>query len=171
MLQKTPVAIPPTVNGLFHIAHHQVESPYRYGFLDQRFEIFPLETAGILELIEQKMLVTITDFFIDKRRLIIFYQLAQQLLRRKGGGRVAALEILFGTPALSSLIREGKTHQIAGLIGQGRSQGMVGMDDSLRSLVERDVIEPHAALEKALEKDEMRKWLKERGAALPDDAE
>jgi len=38
-------------------------------------------------------------------------------------------------------------------------------------LVERDAIEPHVALEKALEKDEMRKWLKERGAALPDDAE
>ncbi len=97
--------------------------------------------------------------------------LAQQLLRRKGGGRVAALEILFGTPALSSLIREGKTHQIAGLIGQGKSQGMIAMDDSLRSLVERDVIEPHAALEKALEKDEMRKWLKERGASLPDEGE
>lgn len=95
--------------------------------------------------------------------------LAQQLLRRKKGGRVAALEILFGTPALSSLIREGKTHQIAGLIMQGRAQGMVSMDESLRKLVEDDVIEPHAALEKALQKDEMRTWLKERGAEVPDD--
>jgi twitching motility protein PilT len=97
--------------------------------------------------------------------------LAQQLLRRKGGGRVAALEVLLGTPALSALIREGKTHQIPGLIGQGKGMGMIAMDESLRRLVERDAIEPHAALEKALEKDEMRKWLKERGAALPDDAE
>jgi twitching motility protein PilT len=95
--------------------------------------------------------------------------LAQQLLRRKGGGRVAALEILFGTPALSSLIREGKTHQIPGLLSQGKAHGMRAMDDSLRGLVEKDSIEPHSALEKALDKDEMRKWLKERGAALPDE--
>jgi twitching motility protein PilT len=97
--------------------------------------------------------------------------LAQQLLRRKGGGRVAALEVMYGTPALASLIREGKTHQVAGLISQGKALGMIAMDDSLHSLVERDLIDPHAALEKALDKDEMRKWLKERGAALPDDGE
>ena len=95
--------------------------------------------------------------------------LAQQLLRRKGGGRCAAIEIMFGSSALSSLIREGKTHQITGLISQGKSQGMIAMDDSLRKLVERDSIEPHAALEKALDKDEMRKWLKARGATLAED--
>lgn len=97
--------------------------------------------------------------------------LAQQLLRRKGGGRVAALEVLFGTPALSSLIREGKTHQVPGLLQQGKALGMIAMDDSLRGLVERDLVEPHAALEKALDKDEMRKWLKARGAELPDEGE
>jgi twitching motility protein PilT len=95
--------------------------------------------------------------------------LSQQLLRRKKGGRAAALEILYGTSALSALIREGKTHQIPGLIGQGRSQGMIAMDDSLRALVERDVIEARAALEKALDKDEMRKWLAERGTVVADD--
>ena len=92
--------------------------------------------------------------------------LAQQLLRRIGGGRAAAIEILFGTPALSSLIREGKTHLISGLITQGRSAGMLSMDDSLRSLVVGQSIEPSAALEKALEKDDMRKWLKERGVEV-----
>lgn len=95
--------------------------------------------------------------------------LAQQLLRRKKGGRAAALEILFGSTALGSLVREGKTHQVPGLILQGKSQGMVSMDDSLRALVVGDVIEPHAALEKAPDKDEMRKWLKERGAAVAEE--
>jgi twitching motility protein PilT len=95
--------------------------------------------------------------------------LAQQLLRRKKGGRVAAIEVMFGSPTLSSLIREGKTHQISGYIGQGRSKGMVNMDDSLRKLVKDELIDPSAALEKALEKDEMRKWLKERSAELPED--
>jgi twitching motility protein PilT len=97
--------------------------------------------------------------------------LSQQLLRRKKGGRCAAIEVMFGSPSLSSLIREGKTHQIAGYIGQGRARGMVGMDDSLRRLLAEDLIEAPAALEKALDKDEMRKWLKERGAELPEDAD
>ena len=97
--------------------------------------------------------------------------LAQQLLRKKGGGRVAAIEVLFGTPAISSLIREGKTHQISGAIRQGKTLGMIAMDDSLKDLVRRDIIEPHAALEKALDKDEMRKWLKDQGAELPEGEE
>ncbi len=97
--------------------------------------------------------------------------LAQQLLRRKGGGRVAAVEVMFGTPSLSSLIREGKTHQIPGFIGQNKKRGMIPMDISLRDLVERDLVEPEAALEKSLDKDEMRKWLKERGVDVADDEE
>ena len=95
--------------------------------------------------------------------------LAQQLLRRKKGGRVAALEILYGSSALASMIRDGKSHQISGLISTGKSQGMITMDDSLRKLVNEDVIEPQAALEKSLDKDEMRKWLKERGVEVADD--
>jgi len=97
--------------------------------------------------------------------------LAQQLLRRKSGGRVAAIEVLFGTPALSAVIREGKTHQIAGLIMQGKALGMIAMDDSLRSLVDRGIIESRAALEKAIDKDEMRKWLVARGETVEDEGE
>lgn len=97
--------------------------------------------------------------------------LAQQLLRRKKGGRVAAIEVLFHTPALSALIREGKTHQIPGVISQGKTRGMVSMDDSLQRLVEEDVIEPQAAIEKALDKDEMKKWMLARGieVTVPDE--
>jgi len=95
--------------------------------------------------------------------------LAQQLLRRNGGGRVAAVEVLFHTPALSSLIREGKTHQISGLIGQNKARGMIGMDDSLKALVLEEVIEPSAALEKALDKDYMRDWLAEQGHDVPEE--
>src|SRR5262245_64830894 len=45
---------------------------------------------------------------------------AQTLLKRKGGGRVAALEILVVTPAVSNLIREGKTFQIPSLMQTGK---------------------------------------------------
>ena len=95
--------------------------------------------------------------------------LSQQLLRRNGGGRVAAVEVLFHTPALSSLVREGKTHQISGFIGQNKARGMIGMDASLKSLVCEEVIEPSAALEKALDKDYMRDWLAEQGHDVPED--
>lgn len=96
--------------------------------------------------------------------------ISQQLLRRKKGGRVAALEVMFGSSQLSSLVREGKTHQIPGYIQAGKGLGMVTMDNSLRRLVDDQVIDPAAALEKAIDKDEMRRWLKERGAELEEEA-
>ena len=86
-----------------------------------------------------------------------------RLIRRRLGS-----EVLLVNQAVASNIREGKTHQINGLIQQGRSQGMIAMDDSLKALVEAGTIEPHAALEKAIDKDEMRKWLKDRGDAVPE---
>jgi len=97
--------------------------------------------------------------------------LAQQLLRRQKGGRVAAIEVMFGSPTLASLIREGKTHQIAGYIQTGKSKGMVQMDTSLKKLVLSEVITAEAALEKALEKDEMRNWMKEQGVEVPEEEE
>ena len=96
---------------------------------------------------------------------------AQQLLPRKGGGRVAAVELLLNTPALGSAIREGKSHQIPDVINGGRRMGMIAMDESLRHLVELDQVEPGDALEKALDKDSMRRWLTERGSDLPADVE
>ncbi|MEZ4390105.1 MAG: ATPase, T2SS/T4P/T4SS family [Polyangiales bacterium] len=93
---------------------------------------------------------------------------AQQLLRKKGGGRCAAVEILFANPAMSSLLRDGKTHQIGGLIKLGKKAGMIAMDDALRKLADDGLIEGTAALEKAIDKDEMRKWLRERGETVPD---
>ncbi len=89
--------------------------------------------------------------------------LSQQLLRRKGGGRCAAVEILFATPALGSLIREGKSHQIGGLIQMGRRLGMIGMDDALKQLIQRDLITVEAGLEKSLDKDMFKEWLKAQG--------
>ncbi len=94
---------------------------------------------------------------------------AQQLLPRIGGGRVAAVEILLATPALASSIREGKSHLIPDVISSGKKLGMIAMDESLRNLVAGGVIEPSEALEKALAKDAMREWLGARGEELPED--
>jgi twitching motility protein PilT len=78
---------------------------------------------------------------------------AQQLLRKKGGkGRVAAHEIMVGTPAVSNLIREGKTYQIPSIIQTGKKDGMVQMDQSILALVMSGVVEGTEAYAKALDK-------------------
>jgi len=77
---------------------------------------------------------------------------AQTLLPKKGGGRVAALEVLIVTPAISNLIREGKTFQIASAMQTGRAQGMVMLNDALFDLVHKGIVEPRDAYLKAVEK-------------------
>ncbi len=78
---------------------------------------------------------------------------AQQLLRTKDGkGRCAANEILIGSSALSSSIREGKISQINSLIQTGSSIGMQTMDQHLMQLVKEGRISPQAAYEKAIDK-------------------
>ena len=79
---------------------------------------------------------------------------AQQLLpKADDAGRVAAHEILLGSGALTSLIREGKTQQIGGYIQTGVAEGMQPMDMALEKLVRAGTVTPQAALEKALDKD------------------
>ncbi len=77
---------------------------------------------------------------------------AQTLLPKIGGGRVAALEILIITPAISNLIREGKTFQIASAMQTGKSHGMMLLNDSLYDLVEKKIVEPRDAYLKAVPK-------------------
>ncbi len=78
--------------------------------------------------------------------------IAQQLLKKKGGGRCAANEILIGSPALASMIREGKITQISSLIQTGTGVGMQTMDQHLMQLIDEDKITPEAAYEKAIDK-------------------
>ncbi|BBO83720.1 twitching motility protein PilT [Desulfosarcina ovata subsp. sediminis] len=79
--------------------------------------------------------------------------IAQQLLRTADGkGRCAANEILIGSSALASMIREGKITQIESLIQTGTKSGMQTMDQHLAQLVEEEKITREAAYEKAINK-------------------
>jgi len=69
--------------------------------------------------------------------------------RADGQGRVAAREILVMTPAISNLIREGKTHMIYGAIDTGAKYGMVPMDKALADLVKQGLITADEALTRA----------------------
>ncbi len=77
---------------------------------------------------------------------------AQQLIPRLGGGRVAAIEILFSSNAIGNMIREGKTPQITSAIQTGSKDGMIDMDTSIRRLYEENKISARAALDKAIDK-------------------
>ena len=79
--------------------------------------------------------------------------IAQTLCKKKGGGRVAALEVLIANSAVSSLIREGKTHQITSTMQMGGKQGMRLLNDSLAELVHTGQVEPDEAYIKAVDKD------------------
>jgi twitching motility protein PilT len=89
---------------------------------------------------------------------------AQTLLKKKGGGRVAALEILVVTPAVANLIREGKTFQIPSLMQTGKSLGMQTLNETLADLVKNDIVEPEEAYARAPHKKEFGIILTKLGA-------
>jgi twitching motility protein PilT len=74
---------------------------------------------------------------------------SQTLLKKIGGGRVAAHEIMIGTPAIRNLIREDKIAQMYSSIQTGANVGMQTLDQCLKTLVEKRVITRELAREKA----------------------
>ncbi|MDX2169113.1 MAG: type IV pilus twitching motility protein PilT [Deltaproteobacteria bacterium] len=71
--------------------------------------------------------------------------ITQTLLKKRAGGRIAALEILIGTPAVRNLIREGKIHQIPSAMQTGQKVGMQTLDMALIDLVRRNLVTPEEA--------------------------
>ena len=71
--------------------------------------------------------------------------IAQNLLPKVGGGRIAGIEVLINTSAVGNLIRESKTHQIASSMQTGRSQGMFTMEYYVQDLLEKGLINQETA--------------------------
>ena len=85
---------------------------------------------------------------------------AQNLFKRVDKkGRVAALEILVFTTAIANLVREGKTHQIPGMIQVGKRQGNQPLDDAIMDHLRMKRISPEEAYDKALDKRKFRSFL------------
>ncbi|MFP6846154.1 MAG: type IV pilus twitching motility protein PilT [Thalassolituus sp.] len=74
---------------------------------------------------------------------------SQSLLKKNGGGRIAAHEIMIGTPAIRNLIREDKVAQMYSSIQTGASYGMQTMDQCLQNMVGKGLISRETAREKA----------------------
>ncbi len=75
--------------------------------------------------------------------------ISQTLLKRVNGGRVAAHEIMIGTPAIRNLIREGKVAQMYSAIQTSAGVGMITLDQCLQDMVEKRVVTREVAREKA----------------------
>lgn len=79
--------------------------------------------------------------------------IGQALVKRNGGGRVAALELMLGTPAIRNLIREDKVAQMLTVIQTGAEMGMCTLDQHLQGLVSRQIIAPDIARAAAVNKE------------------
>ncbi len=89
--------------------------------------------------------------------------ISQTLCKKIGGGRVAAREIMLGMPAISNLIREGKTFQLPGVIQTSKRLGMLTLNDALIEYVNDKVVEPKEAYMKAVEKVGFLNQLRQNG--------
>jgi twitching motility protein PilT len=74
----------------------------------------------------------------------------QRLLPRRGGGRVAAYEVLIANPAVRNLVREGKTNQLRNVIVTGARDGMQTLESSLSALLRQDLISRDEAVIRSL---------------------
>ena len=86
--------------------------------------------------------------------------ISQQLLPKLGGGRVAALEIMVGIPAIKNLIREGKTHQMYSVIETSSNVGMNTLDKSLADLVNGAMVSYEEALMRSVDKETFTRLVK-----------
>jgi twitching motility protein PilT len=110
--------------------------------IDRIIDVFPAE--------EKEM---IRAMLSESLRAVI----SQTLLKTKGGdGRVAAHEIMIGTPAIRNLIREAKVAQMYSAIQTGQNFGMQTLDQNLTELVRRNVVAMAEARNKAANKDNFR---------------
>ncbi len=91
--------------------------------------------------------------------------ISQNLLKRAdGNGRIAAFETMKCTPAVSNLIREGKTHQVGSIVQTGLKQGMISLDQYMVHLVRQKIVAYSVAYDKSQNPGEFEAMYKEAEA-------
>lgn len=106
--------------------------------IDRVVDVFPAEEKDMVRAMLSESL-----------RAVI----SQTLLKKQGGGRVAAHEIMIGTAAIRNLIRENKIAQMYSAIQTGQQFGMQTLDQNLQNLVQKNVVTRQEAISKAANKD------------------
>lgn len=98
--------------------------------IDRIVDVFPAEEKDMIRSMLSESLQAV---------------ISQTLLKKNGGGRVAAHEIMLGVPSIRNLIRENKVAQMYSAIQTGAGQGMITLDQSLKKLVQQGVVTKQAA--------------------------
>lgn len=106
--------------------------------IDRIIDVFPAEEKDMVRTMLSESLQAV---------------IAQVLLKKKQGGRVAAHEIMLSNPAIRNLIRENKVPQMYSAIQTGSAQGMTTLDQSLKKLISQGLIEAHVARNVAKQPD------------------
>jgi len=111
--------------------------------IDRIIDVFPGEEKSMIR-----------SMLSESLRAVI----SQTLVKKVGGGRVAAHEIMIGVPAIRNLIREDKIAQMYSSIQTGMQHGMQTMDQCLLNLVNRGMITKQDAMEKAMDKNQFKSF-------------
>ncbi len=128
-----------------HLVFGTLHTPSAAKTVDRIIDVFPADQ-------QNKIRTTLSE---SLKGII-----AQNLFKRiDKKGRVAALEILVFTTAIANLVREGKTHQIPGMIQVGKRLGNQPLDDAIMEHVRMKRISPEEAYEKSLDKRKFRPLL------------
>ncbi|MDR3672533.1 MAG: PilT/PilU family type 4a pilus ATPase, partial [Holophaga sp.] len=145
-LETIAIALETAVTG--HLVFGTLHTSSAVGTIDRIVDQFPADR-------QQQIRVMLADSL----KCVV----SQILLKRKSGGRIAALESLFITPAIGNLIREGKSFQIPSAMQTGRAFGQKLMNDSLIELIQAGQIEVKEAYLKAPDKETFMASLKRVG--------
>ena len=106
--------------------------------IDRVVDVFPAEEKSMVRSMLSESLQAV---------------ISQTLMKKNGGGRVAAHEIMIGTPAIRNLIREDKVAQMYSAIQTGGALGMQTLDQCLQGLVKKGLVSREVAREKAKSPD------------------
>ena len=145
-LETVSIAIETAETG--HLVFGTLHTTTAAGTIDRIIDQFPADRQAQIRVMLAKSLKGV---------------ISQTLCKKIGGGRVAAREILLSIPAVTNLVREGKTFQIPTVMQTSKRLGMVTLNDALLELVDAGQIEPAEGYVKAVDKTSFVTSIKGRG--------
>src|SRR4051812_22427384 len=145
MRDLEPIELAITAASTGHLVFGTLHTQSAAKTVDRIIDVFPSEQ-------QNKIRATLSEAL----RGVVAQNLFKRIDKK---GRVAALEVLVFTTAISNLVREGKTHQLPGMIQVGKKLGNQPLDDSIMDHLKMKRIAPEEAYDKCLDKKKFRTFL------------
>ena len=134
MRDRETISLALTAAETGHLVFGTLHTPSAAGTINRVVDVFPAAEKSLVRSMLAESLQAV---------------IAQTLIKREGGGRIAAHEVMVGTSAVRHLVREGKTAQLYSTMQSGRAVGMQTLDQHLRQLVDGGLISVEAAARNA----------------------